>query len=390
MMPPPSASPVTTAKPASAAPEASPERIHELASTLSTRLDAALREIQAINLQTKLLSFNAQIEAARAGEIGASFNVVASEMIRLSTTTTAVSDRLRSEMVTPIRSLQDISAALAKSVLTVRGTRLSELAAVNIDLIDRNLYERSCDVRWWATDISIVQAATTRERADCTATSERMRVILGAYTVYADIVLCDLEGRVLANGHPDKHHFSHNLAHTEWFKSALRTRSGEEFGFQGAHRMEEIPGHHVLVYSCTVREGGDQKGAVIGVLGVVFKWDELGQTVVRNTPIARDEKDSTRCVILDSQGLVIADTLGRILGETLSFHELHRFMQEGGKAFCEVTIAGVRHLAAYAHSQGFETYACGWHSLILQSCGGAGSSALHGSSLPAPTIKRLN
>ncbi len=350
---------------------ASPERIHELASTLSSRLDAALREIQAINMQTKLLSFNAQIEAARAGIVGASFNVVASEMIRLSTTTTAVSDRLRREMLDPIHSLEEISALLAESVMQVRGTRLSELAAVNIDLVDRNLYERSCDVRWWATDISIVRAATTRDEADCTFAAERMRVILGAYTVYADIVLCDLEGRVLANGHPDKHRFTKNQAHTEWFRSALRTASGEEFGFQGAHRMEEVPGHHVLVYSCTVREGGEQHAQVIGILGVLFKWDALGQTVVNNTPIAKDEKTLTRCLVVDDSGSVLADTQGRIRQETLSFGELHAFMKEGAKAFRVISFGGKRHLAAYAKSQGFETYATGWHSVILQELAGA-------------------
>ena len=346
--------------------EASPERIHELASTLSTRLDTALKEIQTINLQTKLLSFNAQIEAARAGMIGASFNVVASEMIRLSTTTTTVSDRLRGEMVEPIRSLQKISGALSHALMDSHGTRLSELAAVNIDLVDRNLYERSCDVRWWATDISIVRAATTGRPEDCRTASDRMRVILGAYTVYADIVLCDLDGKVLANGHPETHRFSRNVGHTEWFRSALRTSSGEEFGFQGAHKLPEVPETYSLVYSCTVRDDGDQHGRVIGVLGVIFKWDSLGQTVVDNTPIAKELRSSTRCMILDPKGLVLADTSGRIVEETLSFEKLHEFMQGGVKAYAPVEIHGRRYLLAYAKSQGFETYATDWHSIIMQ------------------------
>ncbi len=351
---------------AAASQDASPERIHELARTLTTRLDTALKEIQAINMQTKLLSFNAQIEAAKAGMVGASFNVVASEMIRLSTTTTSVSGRLRDEMLGPIRSLQDISASLAESAMRIRGTRLSELAAVNIDLIDRNLYERSCDVRWWATDISVVQAASSDRTSDYRNASERMRVILGAYTVYADIVLCDLEGRVLANGFPEKHRFTRNLGHTEWFRAAMNTASGEEYGFQGVHRMEEIPGHHVLVYSCTVREGGDQNGAVIGVLGILFKWDSLGQTVVQNTPISQEEKSSTRCLVIDSQGLVLADTSGRIIQDKLTFPELSRFIQAGVKAFCRVSLNGKSYLAAYAKSRGFETYSTGWHSVVLQ------------------------
>lgn len=35
---------------------------------------------------------------------------------------------------------------------------MTDLALNVVDLIDRNLYERSCDVRWWATDSAVVQA----------------------------------------------------------------------------------------------------------------------------------------------------------------------------------------------------------------------------------------
>ena len=33
-----------------------------------------------------------------------------------------------------------------------QGARLADLALNAIEIIDRNLYERTCDVRWWATD----------------------------------------------------------------------------------------------------------------------------------------------------------------------------------------------------------------------------------------------
>jgi hypothetical protein len=41
-------------------------------------------------------------------------------------------------------------------VAQIRGSRLPDLSLNAIDIIDRNLYERSCDVRWWATDSAIV------------------------------------------------------------------------------------------------------------------------------------------------------------------------------------------------------------------------------------------
>jgi hypothetical protein len=82
----------------------------------------------------------------------------------------------------------------------VRRTRLSELALSNIDLIDRNIYERSCDVRWWATDAAIVDCATTPSPERAAHAAARLGVILDAYTVYLDLWLCSPDGIVLAHG----------------------------------------------------------------------------------------------------------------------------------------------------------------------------------------------
>ena len=60
-------------------------------------------------------------------------------------------------MQVALKKINDFSSILSNQV---RGTRLSDLALNNIDLIDRNLYERSCDVRWWATDSSIWHACS--------------------------------------------------------------------------------------------------------------------------------------------------------------------------------------------------------------------------------------
>ena len=130
-------------------------RIDRLTQSRSRQLNAAFAEIQQINLRTRILSFNAQIEASRAGAAGAAFSVVAGEMSNLAQCTTEAAGKLDTETRTSIDSISSSSKAVGGEI---RGTRLSDLAMTNIDLIDRNLYERSCDVRWWATDGSAVEA----------------------------------------------------------------------------------------------------------------------------------------------------------------------------------------------------------------------------------------
>lgn len=353
--------------PTPSASATTPEHISELADTLLSRIRGSIKDIAEINLQTRILSMNAQIEAGRAGEAGRSFAVVAQEMSDLSTRTQDASRKLEQESETVVLELAEISRQLATEV---RGTRLCDLAYTNIDLIDRNLYERSCDCRWWATDAAMVSALEQPGEAATAHASDRLGVILKAYTVYFDIVLADLNGVVVANGRPADYP-SAGTTHREapWFTTALATASGDEFGFETVHASSLVGGKRVLVYSCKVCRGGDAKAEAIGVLGVVFNWDGLAQKIMHETPVEEAKKGVTRVCIVDDNGRVLADSLDQILGRPVEFSERARLFAQK-KASATAAVDGVSVLAAHAQSPGFETYRTGWHSLILQRVGG--------------------
>ena len=251
----------------------------------------------------------------------------------------------------------------------MRGTRLADLALTNIDLIDRNLYERSCDCRWWATDVAMVDALAQPSAATAQHASERLGVILKAYTVYFDIVLADKSGRVIANGRPDKFR-SVDSRHAEsaWFRSALATASGDEFGFQTAHHSPLAGGERVLVYSCKVCRNGNASGEVLGVLGVVFRWDALADTIVRNTPVDEAARSATRVCIIGPGGMLLADSDGQALKQTLTLPSQDQLFALK-KGFRHIEFNGRPTLVGVASSPGFETYATGWHSVILQTLG---------------------
>lgn len=343
---------------------ASPERIAELADHLVVKMQHASTSISKINSQTRLLSFNAQIEAVRAGgSTGAAFGVVATALRDLSDKTAVISDNISREAVEANEGLKQIIQALA---VDVRGTRLSDLALTNIDLVDRNLYERSCDVRWWATDSSGVEALTQRTEEAYRRCAHRFGLILNSYTVYYDLVLCNLEGSVVANGRPALYSSQGtNCSGAAWFQSALATRSGEEFGFQSVHQSALAKGQRVLIYSCCIREGGEITGKPLGVLGIVFNWDALAQTIVHATPLLPDEKRVTRTCLVDDAGLVLADSENRALQDTIFLPDWAQ-IKNSKKAFHPSVYNGDPCLIGYASSPGYETYATGWHSLLIQ------------------------
>jgi len=155
--------------------------------------------------------------------------------------------------------------------MTVRGNRLSDMALVNIDLIDRNLYERSCDVRWWATDSSAVDALSDRSLKRSQHACARLGAILNSYTVYWDLALCDSRGKIIANGRPETYpSIGRDVSSAKWFSNAMSSRSGEQFAFASAHESDLVDHKPSLIYSAAVRAGGDVHGTAIGVLGILF------------------------------------------------------------------------------------------------------------------------
>jgi len=341
----------------------SPKRIAWLAGRLASNLEHSIGEIQAINEQTKIISINAKITSAKAGEAGKSFAVVANEVMSLSHRTATVAKALEEESRTSIEELINISSMLDTRV---RGERHSIYARTNIDLIDRNLYERSCDVRWWATDNSLVEALELPSSERYRFASERMRVILSAYTVYYDLILADTNGMVVANGRPDLYHSQGSeVKGQSWFQEAIDSVTGDEFGFQSVHKTSLVNNQRVLVYSCAVRKGGKSHGEILGVLGIVFNWDSLAQTVVKNTPIDSEEWKSARVCILDRSGQILADSNDRQLMESLSFGEAQTIFS-GNRGFLQTSVNNNRSFVAYAPSEGFETYRSGWFSVVMQ------------------------
>ena len=327
---------------------------------LSDTLNEAIDEINDVNSNTHLLALNARIEAARAGNEGAAFGVVAEEMQHLAATMSKIASSMANRTKSSIDHLLEVIGS------SVRGGRLSDMALTNVDLIDRNLYERTCDVRWWATDSSLVDALTAGTPEAYQYASHRLGVILSAYTVYHDLVLCDLDGRIVANGKPDEFASTgKTVEYAEWFRSAKNTSHGDEYGFETAHHSDLVNGHSVLGYSCGVREGGQARGKLLGVLGIFFNWEEFAQTVMDQSPLSDSEKLSTLCCICNEEGLILADSRGHQLDTILDLENRQQIF-DAKKNYLLGKYEGKAAFVAHAQAPGFETYTTGWHSLVIQ------------------------
>jgi hypothetical protein len=324
------------------------------------KMRVGLNAIRNINDSVKLLSLNARIEAARAGTYGRGFAVVAEEMKSLSDKIQVTAEKLDDEIGKTEKEINDAD-------IIARGNRLSDLAFNTIEIMDRNLYERTADVRWWATESAFIEVCGHPENQDLIRKAIlRMDIILKNYTVYKELVLAGLDGKVIADGRPEQYGLiGRDVSDAPWFQGAIRTANGLEYAVQDVHRSD-LTGSPAVIYSAAVREGGATSGTVIGVLAVIFDWGQADY-IVKNVRLLDEEKKGARVLLFNGEGTVIATSDGNeVLTEHVANIDGVRRALAGGKGFTRESVGGRKMVVAYAHTPGYETYrGLGWGCAIF-------------------------
>ena len=215
-------------------------------------------------------------------------------------------------------------------------------------------------MRWWATDSAVVDCAASPSAAAVSHASQRLGVILGAYTVYLDLWLCDLDGNVIANGRADRFRVvGQNVAHTKWFREARTLRSGDDYVAGDVENQPLLGNAQVATYCASVRAGGQANGAPIGVLAIHFDWEAQARAIVQGVRVG--DSDKARVLLVDSNLRVIAASDGQgILSERIAIS------LNGQRSGFYHDRTGA--LVAFHATPGYETYrGLGWYGVIV--CG---------------------
>ncbi|MFT0174554.1 methyl-accepting chemotaxis protein [Paraburkholderia mimosarum] len=338
-----------------------PQAIVDLTHEVKRLATSKISDINDINRETTFLALNALIEAARAGNAGKGFAVVANQVKQVSRRISEITTDLNKDLAGSLSTLTQLGDSMIERLRSHDGQRCADLALNMIDVIDRNLYERSCDVRWWATDSAVVDCLANHDTSSAKHASERLSVILDSYTVYRDIWIVDEHGVVVANGRPALYAArGENVAGADWFRNAMKTRSGADYVACDVEALVLMHNAQVATYSTAVREGGLANGRALGAIVIFFDWAPQAGAVVKGVRLSEEEWTRSRCMIVDSNFRVIAASDGKgILTERLHLQVDGR--QAGYYRASDGTIV------SFAATPGYETYrGLGWYGVICQ------------------------
>lgn len=342
--------------------------ILKLAYDISQMTRDKVGAIESIMTTTKILALNARIEAGRAGSAGAAFGVVAEEIGNVSAEINHIASDFRDAVEA---HTQEIEEAGGRMMIDFRGQRLTDLSLNAIEIIDRNLFERSCDVRWWATDSALVTAAGSDDQDRLAFASSRLATILRSYVVYLDLWVTDVNGQVVANGRPDRYPNALGLdvSRSAWFQQAMRTTSGDEFAVTDIARNPALGDAAVATYATAIRDEGREDGAKVGVLGIFFDWTPQALDVVEGVGLSDEERAHCRVMLLDAEHRVIADATDK--GALGRHYPLRTDGRDRGYYVDD------QRLVAFALTPGYETYqGLGWYGVIECDLSAAGRAGL--------------
>ncbi len=334
-------------------------KIQEIIHTIQSEVQRFAVTNEKIAHQTNLLALNATIEAVRAGELGRGFAVVAQEVKSLASQAATNSKELRTKV---LAGIMDQTSDLARQFSQRDEQRLSEMAQTLVQFIVRNLYERTADVRWWATDDAFYKCMETMDEAAVAYAVKRLGIINRFYSVYMNLVLADTHGKIIACSQPHKYPrvIGAQINSLPWFRGAMGTRSGDEYVVDDIYQDALHDDALVSVYATAVRRGGEVNGEIIGVIGVVFDWPEQSRVIVRNEPnLSEDEWSRSRVLLLDSKNRIIAASDSQDLLQTFPLQNAGQskgcYRDQNGR------------LVAFARTIGYQEYSgLGWTGVIIQ------------------------
>lgn len=203
---------------------------------------------------------------------------VAANLFEFTDKTTTIFDEIKTKLI----------YALLEENLHKLKNELDFKSKTVIDILIRNLFERTADVGFLATD-SVIIDFLRNDTISIDAMRERLIEYTQKYSVYNDVLLLDTLGNIKVNIHPQN---NPTLTHDSILIEAL-----ESDGYIEVYKHTDLfkSQDKTLIYAQKIV----YKQQTIGVLCLCFKFDDELQRI-----FAQLSRNGEQLAILDSQGVL--------------------------------------------------------------------------------------
>lgn len=197
------------------------------------------------------------------------------------------------------KSIKSLFATIISSSLY----DISSLSSLCIDIMDRNLYERANDCRWWALDENFKEILSADElsSSDISKLTNILEYINNLYTVYANLFIFDKEGRIIAVSNPDYNDNLGEILNDKYIRNTLENSKQQNYYVSKFKRTKQYKNNYTYIYSASITNNG----STVGGIGIVFDSELQFKSMLEES--LESKKDSF-AVFINENNQIISST----------------------------------------------------------------------------------
>ncbi|WP_243136688.1 chemotaxis protein CheW [Acetobacterium paludosum] len=264
------------------------------ADSFSTELNEIINKTQTINGSLKRIVYNGQI-IARDDSIDAEYSRLKPILRAIGRIGTNTSNLFESSV-----------SSLFSTVVSTSLVDTGFLASLCVDIMDRNLYERANDCRWWALD-STIRRILAKNEIDPTSQNKLTDIlsyINDLYTVYSNIFVFDLTGTIVAVSNPNHSEDIGKTLTTPFISEILMNSQPEKYFVSPFEKSDLYDNRHTYIYGASITDFNNSSRTVGGI-GIVFDSEDQFKTILQES---LNTDNDTFAVFADRNKKIISST----------------------------------------------------------------------------------
>lgn len=338
-----------------------------------TPMEAAVNQRQSCNRRTRSTTEGqATVTSESLRQINRESNAIHRKLQVITVNGKCLAARLNAKTFVPIlENIQEVGSEITGVVsesinqLNFKATSkvLSDCrlySSLAIDIMDRNLYERANDCRWWALTPEF-RAITAAKDPSSDAQKEltaQLKLINELYTVYTNLLIYNADGRILACSDDEQQH----LIGTQYPDAALQHQclnlhSTQQYCVSEFQPTSLYRGKATYVYHAGIRNQANRPQAGIAI---VFdsgpEFTAMLRAALPTTPEGEPLEGSCG-LFIDRQGEVISSERAPWgVGSRLTLPSQILNLESGQSCEMQTSIGGHQVLLGATASKGYREY----------------------------------
>lgn len=322
--------------------------IMDQASTFPRELRDIRKASADINADLGLLVLNGQIASARKN---------AAEFMPVLEAIKQIGSDIASIFTASVNSLQEVT------VMSSHLNNAGFLAALAVDIMDRNLYERANDCRWWALTSAFRRhlANPQPSAADKQEIGDILRYINALYTVYTNLYVYNLQGEIIAAADNNQTQLiGQCVDEASGAHAALKCSDSQRYAVSPFAATGFYNHRHTYIYNAAITDL-QQHDKVLGGIGIVFDSEPQFQAMLKEV-LPRNEHGELLAgcfaVFTDRKKSIIAIANHPTLkvGDSLELHDHFFALGNGQRSSDVIQFDGRNYVLGAAVSKGYREY----------------------------------